>query len=149
MGLVKTPELYRAGAAYAAATSLPAFVSANEGMFADYGRVGGGGQWNDRKAQEANSPVDHVTRIRVPVFLAHGDDDDRVPVAHSRRMAQALRDAEKDVEYIEFAHEPHGFLSDEDRLHFYERLLDFFEKNLAARPKGSSATTDVVPVAEH
>jgi len=134
MGLVRTPELYRAGAAYAAATNLPAFVAANPGIFAEHDHGGKVHTWNDRTAQQASSPLDNVSRIQAPVFLAHGADDRRVPVAHSRMMAQALRDAGKDVEYLEFAHEPHGFVAQEDRARFYERLADFFETHLATRP---------------
>ncbi|MFN8625913.1 MAG: S9 family peptidase [Candidatus Binatia bacterium] len=132
MGLVKTPELYRAGAAYAAATNLPAFVAANPRMFAEHERGGTTRAWTDTTTQQANSPYHNASRIMAPVLLAHGADDDRVPVVHARTMAQALRAAGKDVEYLEFAHEPHGFLAAADRVRFYERLAGFFEIHLAA-----------------
>lgn len=48
-------------------------------------------------------------------------------------MAKASRDAGKDVEYLEFANESHGFLLEENRLRLYERLGDFFEQHLAPR----------------
>ncbi|MBP1683908.1 MAG: Dipeptidyl aminopeptidase/acylaminoacyl peptidase [Deltaproteobacteria bacterium] len=143
MGLVKTPELYRAGAAYAAATNLPAFVAANPHMFAEHDRGGTAGAWNDTKAQQAVSPLHNVSRIQAPVLLAHGADDDRVPVAHARMMAQALREAGKDIEYLEFAHEPHGFIAEGDRVRFYERLLDFFETHLMTRTSGRNDVTGV------
>ena len=75
----------------------------------------------------------HVDRIQAPLLLAHGADDDRVPVAHARMMVQALQEAGKDVEYLEFAREPHGFVAEGDRVRFYERLADFFATHLADR----------------
>jgi dipeptidyl aminopeptidase/acylaminoacyl peptidase len=41
----------------------------------------------------AGSPVNHVARIRSPVFLFHAEDDSNVPIDESRRFADKLRAA--------------------------------------------------------
>jgi dipeptidyl aminopeptidase/acylaminoacyl peptidase len=133
MALIRTPELYRAGASYAGVTSLPLFVADNRRMFSDYDRSRNGGGWGDTKQLQANSPIDHVESIRVPVLLAHGEGDQRVPIKHSERMAKALREAGKDVDYLEFPYERHGFLHNDNQRLFYERLAAFFEKHLTPR----------------
>lgn len=137
MALVRTPQLYRAGASYAGVTSLPLFVADNRGMFSDYHRSPNGGGWGDPKKLKANSPIDHVERIRAPVLLAHGEGDQRVPIKHSERMAKALREAGKEVEYFDFPHERHGFLRNDNQRLFYERLASFFEQHLT--PRASAA----------
>src|SRR3546814_9957238 len=38
----------------------------------------------------ANSPLARAADIRVPVFLAHGKEDERTPFRQARAMAQAL-----------------------------------------------------------
>lgn len=134
MGLVRTPDLYRAGASYAGVTSLSDLLSADQWyLFGDHSKTVSGRGPADSKRLRENSPVDNAAKIRLPVFLAHGEDDDHVHVKHSQMMAKALRNAGKDVEYLEFPHEFHGFLLEQNRLRFYERLGEFFEKHLAAK----------------
>jgi len=93
-----------------------------------------GGERGDRSRLRENSPLRRVAEIRVPVLLGHGEDDQRVHVRQSRRMADALRAAGKQVEYLEFPDEVHGFLLEANRIRWYERFADFFEKNLVTRP---------------
>ena len=47
------------------------------------------------------SPIDHVKQAAIPVYLFHGDRDQRVPVEQSRKFANALKRAGKDVKYEE------------------------------------------------
>jgi acetyl esterase/lipase len=135
VGLVKTPELYRAGAAYAPVTDIEYLIS--DDKWYDWGvswhetMVGGGRA--DRERLRQSSPLRRAGEIRVPVLLGHGEDDQRVHVRQSRRMAEALEDAGKQVEYMEFPDEVHGFLLEANRVRWYERMAAFFEEHLAAR----------------
>ena len=47
------------------------------------------------------SPLDHVEAVSMPVYLFHGDRDQRVPIEQSRKYANALKRAGKDVKYTE------------------------------------------------
>jgi len=135
VGLTKTPELYRAGAAYASVTDIEFLIS--DDKWYDWGyewhETMVGGERGDRDRLRAASPLRNAANVRVPVLLGHGVDDQRVHVHQSQRMAKALRDAGKDVEYLEFPSEIHGFLLESNRIRWYEALIAFFEKNLAAR----------------
>ena len=138
MGLVRTPELFGAAASYAGVTSLPMLISDWQWyMLSDLNTPTIGGEWGDGARLERNSPLHNVKSIRAPVLLAHGQDDSIVSVKQSKIMADALRDAVKEVEYLEFDDEIHGFLLERNELQFYERLGAFFEKNLAPRQKPS------------
>jgi dipeptidyl aminopeptidase/acylaminoacyl peptidase len=48
------------------------------------------------------SPARHASAISAPVLLFHGTMDENVTVGQSREMADALRDAGKPVEFVEF-----------------------------------------------
>ncbi|MCP5040416.1 MAG: S9 family peptidase [bacterium] len=140
MGLIKTPQLFRAGASYAGVTDLPLLLANSEFyLFADHNRPRVGGGWGDKARLEQNSPLHRADEIRVPVLLGHGTDDPTVHVKHSARMARALERAGKSVEYMEFEDEAHGFLLESNRLAFYGRLASFFEEHLAQKPKDQSA----------
>jgi len=136
VGLVKTPELYRAGAAYASVTDIQFLL--NDDKWYDWGyewhATMVGGERGDTSRLRESSPLRRVAEIRAPVLLGHGADDQRVHVRQSRRMAEALREAGKRVEYLEFPDEIHGFLLEVNRVKWYERLIAFFEENLAPRP---------------
>jgi dipeptidyl aminopeptidase/acylaminoacyl peptidase len=141
VGLVKTPELYRAGAAYASVTDIEFLIS--DDKWYDWGvawhetMVGGGR--NDVARLRQSSPLRRAAEIRVPVLLGHGENDQRVHVRQSRRMADAMKEAGKQVEYMEFPDEVHGFLLETNRVRWYERLAAFFEEHLAPRVTAQAA----------
>jgi dipeptidyl aminopeptidase/acylaminoacyl peptidase len=142
VGLTKTPELYRAGAAYASVTDIEFLISDDKWYEWGYEwhETMVGGEPGDRDRLRAASPLRNAANVHVPVLLGHGVDDQRVHVHQSQRMAKALRDAGKDVEYLEFPSEIHGFLLESNRIRWYEALIAFFEKNLAPRARAASAT---------
>ena len=47
------------------------------------------------------SPLDHVEDSEIPIFVFHGDRDQRVPVEQSRKFVRAMERAGKDVQYLE------------------------------------------------
>ncbi len=143
VGLTKTPELYRAGAAYASVTDIGFLIS--DDKWYDWGyqwhETMIGAERGDQSRLREVSPLRHVENMRAPLLLGHGEDDQRVHVRQSRRMAKAARDAGKDVEFLEFPNEVHGFLLEANRVKWYETLSAFFEKNLALRTASNNSTT--------
>ena len=79
---------------------------------------------------EKYSPARHAERVKVPVLLAMGSDDRRVPIVHGNRFNDALVTAGKKVEYVVYPGEGHGFNKDENVFDFYRRLEKFFAENL-------------------
>jgi len=130
-GLVRTPGLYRAAAAYAPVTDIEQLLDDDQWYAWGYDwhetLIGG-----DRERLRANSPLRQVARINAPVLLGHGEDDPRIHVRQSQRMAAALREAGKPVTYLEFPDEVHGFLIERNRLRWYETVASFFDEALRA-----------------
>jgi acetyl esterase/lipase len=141
VGLVKTPEIYRAGVAYASVTDILTMLADDrwygpEGTF-ERKRIGGDIGDGDRLRE--SSPLRRAAEIRVPVLLGHGEDDQRVHVRESRMMADALKSAGKQYEYLEFAHEIHGFALQYNRIRWYTRVAAFFEEHLAPRQAAAAS----------
>ena len=47
------------------------------------------------------SPLDHVEDAEIPIYVFHGERDQRVPIVQSEKFVQALQRAGKDVKYQE------------------------------------------------
>jgi len=88
--------------------------------------------WKQRVQGDAGaadiSPLAQVEKLKVPVLLAHGKDDQRVPIKQSALYARALAAAGKPHDYVAYEGEGHGL---EDPAHlqdFLDRLEAFLGK---------------------
>jgi dipeptidyl aminopeptidase/acylaminoacyl peptidase len=84
---------------------------------------------------KSRSPLFHADKIQIPLLIAQGANDPRVKQAESEQIVSALRAKGKDVEYLLFPDEGHGFARPENRLKFYAAAEDFLAKRLAS-PNG-------------
>jgi len=73
----------------------------------------------------AISPIKHIDAVEVPVLLIHGRDDTVVPFEQSRVMADALRRAKKDVEFVTLQHEDHWLSRSETRQQMLQASVAF------------------------
>lgn len=131
-GTAKEPALYKCAAGYVGVYDLPLMFSKGDTRELESGRAYLH-DWIGEPAQlGAMSPVNQADRIKVPVFLAAGGEDERAPIAHSKRMEQALRAAGVPVETLYYGTEGHGFYTTEHRVQYYTKLLDFLGRNIGA-----------------
>ena len=77
------------------------------------------------------SPIHKVERVAVPVLLAHGTRDPRVPYGESVQMRDALAERQKKFEFLSFDYAGHGFIRPADRARIYAAVADFFTTHLA------------------
>ncbi len=141
MGLIKTPELYRCGASYAGPSDLVMLLNHDKGyLFSEVNVPLLGSTTRDRERLKSNSPIENTERFQDPVFLAHGEDDQRVHVAHSEKLAKQLDKAGKEVTYLHLEHEAHSFRDEANRVGFFAELGRFLLQH--TQPNPSAAPTD-------
>ncbi|MFC5577472.1 alpha/beta hydrolase family protein [Lysobacter niabensis] len=127
MGVAKEPSLYACAVGYVGVYDLPKRVN-------DYTRDSArDGNWSkdwigNGADLSAVSPNRLADRIKVPVFLAAGGEDERFE--HSKMMEAALRKAGVPVETLYYDTEGHGFYKPEHQKEFYTRLLAFLSRSL-------------------
>jgi dipeptidyl aminopeptidase/acylaminoacyl peptidase len=131
-GLVRTPDLYKAGASFAGVSDIRLLLSEDKIRFLhdDWHVRLIGDRRQDRAKLDAASPVHNVDKIRVPVLLGHGTRDNRVDPSQSETMARALRKRKSPVELYIYDDELHGFVNDANAADFYTKLANFFERHL-------------------
>ncbi len=77
------------------------------------------------------SPIHRAARVQVPVLLAHGTRDPRVPYSESTQFAAALAERQKPVSLLSFDTAGHGFIRPADRARVYTAVAEFFATHLA------------------
>jgi len=79
------------------------------------------------------SPLYHVDAIRAPLLIGQGKNDPRVTLADADAMVAALRKAKREVTYVVYPDEGHGFARPENQFDFYGRVEEFLSKHLGGR----------------
>jgi dipeptidyl aminopeptidase/acylaminoacyl peptidase len=76
------------------------------------------------------NPLDNADKVGVPILLACGGSDARVPLAHGTDFRAALDKYHKEYEWVQYSIEGHGFNRDEDVFDFYRRVERFLAEYL-------------------
>ncbi len=82
---------------------------------------------------EARSPLFKTDSIRIPMLVAQGANDPRVKQAESEQIVKVLRAKGKDVDYLLYSDEGHGFARPENRMAFYAAAEEFLARHLGGR----------------
>ncbi|HEX6396901.1 MAG TPA: S9 family peptidase [Steroidobacteraceae bacterium] len=76
------------------------------------------------------SPIRHVEQVKIPILLLHGVDDTVVEVEQSRSMYKKLKNAKRDVKYVELAGDDHWLSSASTRTQMLQEIETFLAQNL-------------------
>lgn len=134
-GLAKTPALYRCGASFAGVSDLQYMLKDDSDTNASAtGRLQLNRMFGTSAARKQVlddvSPLKSAAQFRVPVLIAHGEWDKRVPIEHSEKMVQALKDSEKEVEWLVLREEGHGIFHEDNQERFYQALFKLFDRTI-------------------
>ena len=134
MGAVRTPELFRCAVSVAGVSDLSLMFTDDSDASRDvYGRLFRrrtiGDPAEDEKLFDEVSPLKGAARVQVPILLAHGELDQRVPIVHSEKMVRALKANGKSVVWMPMPGERHGFARKDSRERFYNALFEFLATN--------------------
>lgn len=136
MGLVKEPDLYRAGINWVGVTDVGLMYSVDWSDAPDLWLRQGmpfliGDRTKDREQLEATSPLKRAASITKPVLMAYGTKDFRVPLPHGERMRDALKAAGKvEVEWVAYENEGHGFMLESNQVDFWSRVERFLGRHV-------------------
>jgi dipeptidyl aminopeptidase/acylaminoacyl peptidase len=143
MGLVNDPALYRCGIDWIGVTDIKLLFTghwmyrddANE-TWLRYGMPELiGDPQKDAERFQATSPVEQAHRITQPLLMAYGGADLRVPLVHGIRLRDAVQKNNRQVEWVEYEKEGHGWRLPENRIDFWTRVEKFLDKHIGAGPK--------------
>jgi dipeptidyl aminopeptidase/acylaminoacyl peptidase len=87
---------------------------------------------------KSRSPLFKADRITKPLLIAQGANDPRVKQQESDQIVEAMRRNGKEVEYLVFPDEGHGFARPENNLRFIAAAEQFLAKHLGGRAEPPS-----------
>ena len=76
------------------------------------------------------SPLNNVEKIAIPMFIAQGENDPRVPVTESKQVVAALRDQGQTVWFMNALNEGHGYRKKENRDIYQQATVLFLREHL-------------------
>ena len=137
-GLAFTPDLYAAGINYVGVVDLELL---QEGSNRNSRRFNGFYhelrlEWGDPDLPEdmeyiiETSPLRQAHKIKSPVLIMHGAQDNNVKLVHAKRLADKLDTLGKEYEWYVEPYEGHGFSGEQARLNMFGKVETFFGKHL-------------------
>jgi dipeptidyl aminopeptidase/acylaminoacyl peptidase len=79
--------------------------------------------------QQLHSPTNSIHLLKSPVLLVHGTKDDRTPLEQAEVLIEQLEKYKKTYEWFEMKNEGHNFYKTENRVLYYEKVINFLNKH--------------------
>jgi dipeptidyl aminopeptidase/acylaminoacyl peptidase len=86
---------------------------------------------NDFEMLRAQSPVHNIDKLQAEVFIAHGEEDRRVPFEQAEALKDAMDEYNKKYEWFIKRSEAHGFSDEGNRAEYYQKVSEFLAKHLS------------------
>ena len=132
-GVVREPDLYKCAIGYVGVYDLPTMKKRGDIVKRDSGvkfldHVLG----TDVNELNENSPAQHVGRIKAKLFIAHGEDDVRVPMAQYKVLKDNLDKAGISFKSM-LRDEGHGYQLEKNKYDFYNESLNFMNEHIGSK----------------
>ena len=150
VGLTFTPDVFACGVETCGFSNLRTFIQSAPAYWKPYlpgywyKLVGNPEVPADRLDMEKRSPLFHIENIKAPLLIGQGANDPRVKKQESDQMVAAMRKGGKQVDYIVFPEEGHGFARPENNRCFNAAAEQFLAAHLGGRfePAAESELAD-------
>jgi dipeptidyl aminopeptidase/acylaminoacyl peptidase len=138
MGLVNDPDLYKCAINWAGATDINLLYDGHWSFDSDLGMewksygmpVLVGDKVKDAAQLKATSPIEQAAKITQPLLLAYGAVDRRVPLYHGNKFHDAVKNHNKQVEWIVYQDEGHGWTQPANNVDFWTRVETFLGRHI-------------------
>ncbi|RJE71282.1 peptidase S9 [Pseudoalteromonas sp. MSK9-3] len=84
----------------------------------------------DQQELSAFSPSYNIDKLKAPVLIVHGGEDERAPIEQAESLIKSLKAAEHSYKYMLLESEGHGFYQEKHRTEYYKTVLAFLDEHL-------------------
>jgi dipeptidyl aminopeptidase/acylaminoacyl peptidase len=133
MAVTEYPETFAAGADLFGIVNFETFFAQSTPWM---GAISGG-EYGDPKTQadllKRLSPIHKLDRVRAAMLVMHGANDTNVPFVEAQQVVDTLKKNGRDVEFLVFPDEGHGWRKIPNRVKSTMTLADFFRRHLVGQ----------------
>ena len=134
--VTRLPEYWAAAVDIVGPSNLLTFVRSVPPTWRRMMAVWVGDPETDAELLRERSPITYVENVQAPLLVLQGANDPRVVKAESDQMVERLRHMGRDVEYVVFEDEGHGFAKRANQMRGYWLAAEFFVKHLHSHHHG-------------
>lgn len=127
MMMLKAPEVFRAGIAYAPVTDWRLYDSAYTERYMDTPE-------DNPAGYDEGAPLNFAEQLEGSLLIAHGYRDNNVHLQNTLQMVGKLAAADKTFELIIYPKTRHGVRRGQYALHFHRLKVDFLRRTLLGGP---------------
>jgi len=128
--VTRLPQYWRAAVDIVGPSNLITFTKAVPEFWKRYMKEWVGDPVEDAEFLKERSPINYVDNIKAPILIIQGANDPRVVKAESDQMVARIKELGREVEYIVFEDEGHGFTKPANYLKALKSSALFLEKHL-------------------
>lgn len=130
MAVTEYPDTFAAGADLYGIVNFETFFAQSTPWM---GAISGG-EYGDPKTQadllRRLSPIHKLDRVRAAMLVMHGANDTNVPFVEAQQVVDTLKKNGRDVEFLVFPDEGHGWRKIPNRVKSTMTLAEFFRRHL-------------------
>jgi dipeptidyl aminopeptidase/acylaminoacyl peptidase len=135
MAVTEYPQTFAAGADLFGIVNFETFFAQSTPWM---GAISGG-EYGDPKTQaellRRLSPIHKLDRVRAAMLVMHGANDTNVPFVEAQQVVDTLRKNGREVEFLVFPDEGHGWRKIPNRVKSTMTLADFFRRHLVGQDR--------------
>lgn len=128
--VTRLPDYWAAAVDIVGPSNLITFVKSVPPFWRRYVNEWVGDPDEDAERLRERSPITHVDKVKAPLLIIQGANDPRVVKAESDQMVERLRSLGREVEYMVFQDEGHGFTKTANYLRALRASAEWLEEYL-------------------
>ncbi len=128
--VTRLPEYWRAAVDIVGPANLVTFVRAVPPQWLRFMAEWVGDPDTEEEFLRERSPITYVDQVRAALLVLQGAKDPRVVKSESDQMVERLRELGREVEYVVFDDEGHGFTRYANEVHAYRLTCEWLESHL-------------------
>ncbi|MFX0064393.1 MAG: prolyl oligopeptidase family serine peptidase [Candidatus Hermodarchaeota archaeon] len=126
--MTEHPDLWAAGVDIVGISNFVTFLQNTAPWRRKLREVEYGSLEEDLEMLKRISPINKIDNISAPLFIIHGDNDERVPLSETIQIYDKLKEKGLEVELLRFADEGHGLAKLENKIKAYSEVIKWLKK---------------------
>ena len=136
MSAVREPDLYKCAVSFVGMSDLNLMYEHGDTTESQVGLntlemyIG-----RDKARLDAQSAIKNLDKLKAPIFIIHGTEDQRVPLIQAEVLRDELEKRNHPFEWLVKEKEGHGFYKPENNVERWQKMLAFFDKYIGETEK--------------